>query len=368
MKMHLVNRTLPALLLLLTGCGLTPKEELIATLKEASEKCTPLFGHQDDLMYGHTWNVTKEADHSMVRSDVLSTAGAYPYILGLDMGGLEIDSPYNLDGNDFNLMREAAVKHYERGGIVTLSWHLRNPLTGGDSWDVSSDKAVESILPGGEKHEFFMGWLERIASYMASLKDSRGRQIPVIFRPWHEHTGGWFWWGNGLCSAGQFNELWTMTYDYIVGERGLVDLVWAISPNTLPENFESWEERYPGDAYVDIIGLDCYCSTSLAKEEAFAKFKDDMVNCLGSLQKFSEIRGKVLAVTETGFEGLDYERWWTEILQPAVSGFPIAYLLVWRNTDEMPRGLKHFYAPWPGGPSEADFKEYAESGKIRLLE
>ena len=46
-------------------------------------------------------------------------------------------------------MRLAAIKHHERGGIVTLSWHVRNPLTGGDAWDVSSDKAVASSLPGG---------------------------------------------------------------------------------------------------------------------------------------------------------------------------------------------------------------------------
>ena len=340
---------------------------ILSVLKDAAQECVPLYGHQDDLMYGHTWNVTKENDHSMSRSDVLSTVGAYPYILGLDMGGLEIDSPVNLDGNDFDLMREAAVKHYERGGIVTLSWHLRNPLTGGDSWDVSSDKVVESILPGGEKHEFFMGWLDRIASYIASLKDSRGRQVPVIFRPWHEHTGSWFWWGAGLCSSEQFNGLWEMTYDYMVNERGLTGLVWAISPNSLSENFESWEERYPGDEYVDVVGLDCYCPTYLAQPECFETFRKDMGNCLGSLQKFSEAHGKVLALTETGYEGLTYEKWWTEVLQPAIEGFPISYLLVWRNTDEMPRGMTHFYTPWPGGPSEQDFKSFVDAGRLRLL-
>lgn len=340
---------------------------ILSVLKDAAQECVPLYGHQDDLMYGHTWNVTKENDHSMSRSDVLSTVGAYPYILGLDMGGLETDSPVNLDGNDFDLMREAAVKHYERGGIVTLSWHLRNPLTGGDSWDVSSDKVVESILPGGEKHEFFMGWLDRIASYIASLKDSRGRQVPVIFRPWHEHTGSWFWWGAGHCSAEQFNGLWKMTYDYMVNEKGLTDLVWAISPNSLSENFECWEERYPGDEYVDVVGLDCYCPTYLAQPECFETFRKDMGNCLGSLQKFSEAHGKVLALTETGYEGLTYEKWWTEVLQPAIEGFPISYLLVWRNTDEMPRGMTHFYTPWPGGPSEQDFKSFVDAGRLRLL-
>lgn len=364
---HVRLTVMASLLLVIAGCGPAPKEKLLSTLCEASQEGTPLFGHQDDLMYGHTWNATKEDDHSLTRSDVLETGGAYPYVLGLDLGWLEIDSDFNLDGNDFEIMREAAVKHYERGGIVTLSWHLRNPLTGGDTWDVSSDKVVESILPSGEKHEYFMGWLERVADYIGSIKDSRGRQIPIIFRPWHEHTGGWFWWGTGVCTAEQFNELWRMTYDYLVGERKLSQLVWAISPGSAEQNFEAWEERYPGDEYVDIVGLDGYCATYLPQEEAIPLFKENLRYCLESLNAFAQKHGKILALTETGYEGLTYDKWWTEVLAPAIEGIPISYLLVWRNTDEMPRGMTHFYAPWPGGPSEQDFLEYVESGRIKLL-
>lgn len=355
-------------LLTLAGCGASPEKELTLTLREASARGVPFFGHQDDLMYGHSWNATKENDLELTRSDVLSCSGAYPYVLGLDLGGLETDSPQNLDGNDFDLMREAAVKHYERGGIVTLSWHLRNPLTGGDSWDVSSDRVVESILPGGEKHELFMLWLDKVASYIESLKDSRGRQIPVIFRPWHEHTGGWFWWGAGLCSPQQYNELWVMTYNYMTLTRKLEGLVWAISPGASEKNFELWESRYPGDEYVDVVGLDSYCPTYLPQEEALVKFVESTRYCLGSLCAFARAHDKIPSLTETGYEGLTYDKWWTETLASAVEGFPIAYLLVWRNTDERPYGLKHFFAPWPGGPSEQDFREYKESGKIKMLE
>lgn len=337
------------------------------TIRQAAESGTPLFGHQDDLMYGHTWNATKENDTGLTRSDVLSVAGSYPYILGLDLGGLEIDSPVNLDGNDFNIMREAAKKHHERGGIVTLSWHLRNPLTGGDSWDVSNAKVVESILPGGELHEKFIGWLDRVSDYIASLKDGNGRQIPVIWRPWHEHTGGWFWWGAANCTPEQYNDLWKMTYNHMVNERKLEGLLWAISPNSLPADFESWESRYPGDEYVDIVGLDCYCSTYVPQETALPMFAQDIKRCLGSLKAFADKHGKILALTETGYEALTHEKWWTEVLAPAIEEFPIAYLLVWRNTDEMPRGMTHFYTPWPGGPSEADFVKWVEGGKVKLL-
>lgn len=363
--MRLVSFLISAMIL--AGCSVTPQKNVLPVLETAVQEGTPLFGHQDDLMYGHTWNVTKENDHGLTRSDVLSTAGAYPYILGLDLGGLEIDSPFNLDGNDFNLMREAAEKHYGRGGIVTLSWHLRNPLTGGDTWDVSSDEVVASILPGGQKHDLFISWLDKVSDFIASLKDENGEQIPVIWRPWHEHTGGWFWWGDGLCTPEQFKALWKMTYDYMVHERNLDGLLWAISPNSLEDDFESWEKTYPGDDMVDIVGLDCYYSTSLPQEQALPKYISDMRRCLGILNGFAESHGKILAVTETGCEGLLYENWWTEALAPAIEGFPVSYLLVWRNTDEMPRGMTHFYAPWPGGPSESDFSNFIKDGKLKLL-
>ena len=351
--------------LALVSCS---ENSLQEALENAAETHRPLLGHQDDIMYGHTWNATKDADKALERSDIKAVCGSYPAVLGLDLGGLEIDSPCNLDGNDFSLMRLAAQKHYARGGVVTLSWHLRNPLTGGDAWDISSNEVVASILPGGEKHEFFLGWLDKVCDFIASIKDDKGRQIPLIWRPWHEHTGGWFWWGATLCSSEEFNALWKMTYDYMTEEKGLEGLLWAISPNSLENDFDSWTLRYPGDEYVDIVGLDCYCSTYVPQEEAIPNFGSDMARCLSSLQKFAGEHGKILAVTETGYEGLTYENWWTEVLSPAIKDFPVAYVLVWRNTDERPLGIKHFYAPWPGSPSEEDFCKCIENGTLKLLD
>ena len=361
-----------AIVAIVAGCAQKPITE---QLEKAAQQGKYLYGHQDDLMYGHTWNATKENDHELSRSDVLSTAGAYPAVLGLDLGGIECgeDSPYgvntNLDGNNFDIQREAAVKHYERGGIVTLSWHPRNPVTGGDAWDVSCDTVVEQILPGGSHNELFTLWLDNLGDYIASLKDKSGRTIPVIFRPWHEHTGGWFWWGTGLCTPEQYNALWVYTYKYLVEEKGLVDMVWAISPNSTSSEFEAWEERYPGDEYVDLIGLDCYQFKSPEEdfESCNARYIGDMRRCLAALQRMCEEHGKILAVTETGFEGLPYANWWTEVLQPAIDGFPISYVLTWRNTDEPGRHDVHYYAPWPGNEGEGNFRAFAEDAKTVFL-
>lgn len=372
MRLSLTNILIAILAAALTSCApqKDAKTSVIERLASVSAEGRFLFGHQDDLMYGHTWNATDDNDYLLERSDVHSTAGAYPMILGLDLGGIELDevSPYganrNLDGNNFDIMLEAVRKHHERGGLTTISWHLRNPLTGGDSWDTSDSTVVRSVLPGGKCHESFMGWLCKVADYLEKVKD-----VPVIFRPWHEHTGSWFWWGAKLCTPDEYNALWIMTYDYLTKERGLDNLVWAISPNGKQPDFEKWMERYPGDEYVDIIGLDNYQFPSPDEdiEENNAKFVAQMREFLACLTKIAAEHNKILAVTETGCESLPYGKWWTEVLMPALDGFPVAYVLTWRNTNEPGRCDIHYYAPFPGSKTEADFKAFAESEKTIFL-
>lgn len=331
--------------------------DIAGALRSAAAAGTPLFGHQDDLLYGHSWNATLDDDLELSRSDVRDVCGGYPAILGLDLGGIEVESARNLDGNYFELMRLAAIKHHERGGIVTLSWHLRNPLTGGDSWDVSSDRVVASILPGGEKHDEFVVWMDRAADWILSLKDADGKQIPVLWRPWHEHSGGWFWWGRGHCTDAEYNALWQMTYEHFRA-RGIEGLVWAISPNYMEQDFEQWETRYPGDAYVDVIGLDCYAGED---REAYIR---QMRAGLNSLRQMCARHGKILAVTETGQEGLPDPKWWTGALAPAIEGFPVSYVLTWRNASDRPT---HFYAPYADHPAAADFKKWIAKNRIPML-
>ena len=196
----------------------TPGDALLERLSAQIEDGKIMFGHQDDLMYGHSWKIEDDAD-IFVQSDVKASCGKYPAVYGMDLGGIEMDWPANLDRNPFDHMRASAVAHHERGGITTFSWHPRNPLTGGDTWDTSSTEAVASIIPGGSNHEMFMGWLRKAADYLESLKTDDGVMIPVIFRPWHEHTKNYFWWGQDWCTTEQYKALWSMTYNYMAKER-----------------------------------------------------------------------------------------------------------------------------------------------------
>ena len=354
-----------AILAALSGCT-SPTATVTATLKKAVAEGSVLYGHQDDLMYGHTWNATEENDHNLDRSDVLFVTGDYPAILGLELGDFELGHQLNLDGNDIDITREAAIKHYQRGGIVTLSWHPNNPATGGNAWDVSGGNVVKRILPGGDLHEVWMERFIRITDFIASIKTPDGKPVPIIWRPWHEHTGSWFWWGWNLCSAEEYNALWVMTYDYMVKERGLKNLLWATSPNGM-DDFQNWTERYPGDKYVDILGYDMYCPTWLPQPEAIPYYITHTRKDLEILTAFAKQHNKLIAFTETGYEGLTYPTWWTEVLAAAIKDFHIAYLLTWRNASTPGNRDTHFYAPFPGGPTENDFCEFIENNNILLL-
>ena len=331
---------------------------LMARLQDNIDKGVMMYGHQDDLMYGHTWRVDQD-EAEFLRSDVMEVCGKYPAVYGLDLGGIELGSEQNLDDNYFAAMRASAIAHHQRGGVVTFSWHPRNPLTEGDAWDVSSKEVVASILEGGSRHYLFIGWLGRVADYIESFKTSDGQMVPIIFRPWHEHTGSWFWWGRDLCSVEEYKALWKMTFDYLSGERGLRNLIWSYSPGAGGVTEEIYMERWPGDEMVDMIGIDCY---QYSTSEVFIA---DLANALDIMKKISAEHGKMMAVTEAGYEGIPQADWWTGTLYEALKDYPLAYVLTWRNACDKP---EHFYAPFPGHLSADDFKAFAAMPGVGMID
>ena len=339
----------------------TPKDQLVHTLFSYAENGKIAYGHQDDLFYGHTWKVEDWENDSLLRSDVKAVTGKYPQILGCDLGGIELGAEKNLDGIPFGLMRKAVLKQVERGGMVTFSWHPRNPLTGGDAWDISSTEVVKSVLPGGEKHAEFTLWLQRAADFIESI----GPEVPVIFRPWHENLGSWFWWGGKLCSDQEYKDLFRATWLYFTKERGLTNILWCYSPNG-PIPPEVYMSRYPGDEFVDILGTDIYeyVGEDGSLEEAGVRYQTQVKSMLSALVALGSEHKKLICLSETGLEGIPDLQWWTETLYPSIREFPISYVLTWRNAWDQPG---HFYAAWDGYEGAADMKAFSELDNIVFL-
>lgn len=306
-----------------------------------------LFGHQDDLAYGVGWQ------REPGRSDVHSVTGAYPAVYGWELGDLENGAEMNLDDVHFEDMKNWIREGFERGGVITISWHMDNPVTGGGSWDTTS--AVHTILPGAANHDLYRSWLDRFAGFVNDLR-SGGTPIPVIFRPFHEHTGGWFWWGAGHVTAEDYVRLWRFTVAYLRDEKDLRNLLYAYSPDVFRDEAH-YLERYPGDEYVDVLGFDDY--HTLNNPERLPELHDR----LRTVVRMARERDKIPAMTETGYERIPQPDWWTSRMLAAFEEDDltrgIAWVLVWRNDSET-----HHYAPYPGHPSADDFVRFYESDLI----
>ena len=179
------------------------------------------------------------ADMQIIQSD----SGKLPAIRGLD---------FINDGFDTAVLH--AESWWRLNGIVTIAWHMGVPGTeeGYESSQGSFD--IEAALTEGtEEHELLMAEFDKAVPALQQLEDEG---IPVLWRPFHEFDGGWFWWGkgtNGQNANTQFIALWQLMYDYYTNEKGLDNLIWVLGYSGSIKS--DW---YPGDEYVDIIGADTY--------------------------------------------------------------------------------------------------------------
>jgi len=310
-----------------------------------------MFGHQDDLAYGVGWK------YEAGRSDVKDVTGDYPAVYGFELGHLEIDAQINLDSVPFNKMKEFIREVYERGGVVTLSWHLNNPLTGKSAWDAVPG-TVASILPTGDKNDKYQVWLNNLAEFVSDLKGSKGELIPIIFRPYHELNGSWFWWGKNHCTPEQFTQLWKWTVLYLRDTKHVHNLLYAYNTDRFA-NKDEYLERYPGDEFVDILGLDIYQRGNGA--DANAQFVSDINRMLSDVESLSTEKNKIPALTEFGYNSIPDNSWWTNVLWKGIQSHKISYVLGWRNAGFKKNGQVDYYVPYKDAGSAADFvKFYSE--------
>jgi mannan endo-1,4-beta-mannosidase len=299
-----------------------------------------MFGHQDDMPYGNGWWYEEG------RSDVKDVCRDYPAVYGWELGHLELGQSYSLDSVYFSKIQEGIKMVYQRGGVNTISWHLNNPFTGGSAWDVSSKEAVSSILPGGRKHDLYVTYLDRLSNFLLSLKTDRGIFIPVIFRPFHEHTGSWFWWGKDLCSVQDYKTLWRFTVTYLRDKKDIHHLVYAYSTDRV-NTLEEYIERYPGDDVIDVLAFDLY--------DRSTDYSVVLKNCASIVSNLAARKQKVAAVSEAGGPIATNHVWWTGILLKVLRPYNLSYVLVWRNPATKPQEA---FAPYKGQPSSQDFIKF----------
>lgn len=181
---------------------------------------------------------------------VYNTTGHYPAILGLDFMDY---TPSRVDRGTVGTATDSAIGYWNQGGIVTFCWHwnapekfLLDPWYSGFYTEYSTIDLAK--IMNGEDEEGYNLLMKDIDAIAAQLKILQDNDVPVLWRPLHEASGGWFWWGASGPDA--YKELYILLYNKLTNEYKLNNLIWVWNGQD-----KSW---YPGDEYVDIIGWDIY--------------------------------------------------------------------------------------------------------------
>jgi mannan endo-1,4-beta-mannosidase len=215
--------------------GISTPADLIAYLRQITGK------HTISGQYVETGNMAPiEALHARTGKWLGLVSGDY----------FHYDQTSGTPVTSFNA---GAIAYWSAGGLVLLNLHMPNPTTGGAVWDVTGLDADGLLVPGTPTNTAFLASLRQVAEGIRVLQAAG---VVVIFRPFHENAGNWFWWGSGYrLSSGQVIALWRFTHAYLEETQGLHNLVWLFESG---QPGLSTTANYPGDAFVDIVGQDVY--------------------------------------------------------------------------------------------------------------
>lgn len=217
---------------------------------------------------------------------IYKETGKYPAIVGLDF--MEY-SPSRVERAAFSVDTEKAIKWWKNGGIVTFCWHWNAPMNlidqGPDQkwWSGMYTRATTfDFAKGLEDHnsieyQLIIRDIDAIASQLKRLQEEG---VPILWRPLHEASGGWFWWGSK--GSEPYKKLWRLMFERLTEYHKLKNLIWVWNGQD--------KEWYPGDDVVDIIGEHNY----LEKHD-YSPLKEEFKKA-----KSYTNEDKMIALTENG--------------------------------------------------------------------
>ena len=225
------------------------------------------------------------SDRDLFSDSAKAITGKYPAVWGSDF--------INWGDKDLgpDIVKEA-IQKWKDGYLITLMWHEGKP-TDNPPYEFSKNVIAkmtdgewnELVTPGSVLNKKWLAQIDVIAGYLKQLKDAG---VPVLWRPYHEMNGVWFWWGNRKGENG-IAKLWKMMYDRYTNHFQLNNLLWVWGANGLRDipfdEAYDYKDYYPGANYVDVLGADIY----------HFDYEQDDYNRLLKLAN-----GKPIALTETG--------------------------------------------------------------------
>lgn len=255
---RVIGLLMPCIIIILTLSGGTfaySEEMPVRTdaSPEARKLLEDLYKMSGNGIISGQFNYIEEPDYWT--EEVHRITDKYPALWGGDFSyyfGIDLDNARS------NLVK-TAKEQWHKGSIISLCFHQQKPSDPYDAgWGsvqgwYSEEEMNQLVTPGTE---LYNQWLEDIDDIAEYLKELRDAGIPVLWRPYHEMNGGWFWWGG---RPDQFIQLWRNMYDRYMNYHGLNNLIWVWCPNANdPQWTEDFSLFYPGDEFVDVLAQDIY--------------------------------------------------------------------------------------------------------------
>lgn len=351
-----------------------PSSVTLADAK-ADNSATALYAYlislreSDQVLFGHENDINKMVSSTATEGDVKEVTRSLSGIYGIDTLSLT-GAELGLTDQEVALNTAIAnsIKAAEGGSIISLSSHMPNftnekitvnadgsynftACDFSESKDVSNNCA-ELILPGGAYNDRFTAYLDIIAEYAKALQE---KDIPILFRPYHENTGSWFWWGSAT-SEETYKSLWRYTQEYLQSQ-GVHNMIYVYSPNGPVTSEADYLKRYPGDEYVDVLAFDYYDDYNNYPATYDDSFFTSLRTTCQVVSGLAEKRGKIAAISETGVrvmkkDGSDNEgllvtgnpvagqNWYQQVNNIAAE-CDMPYWLIWANF-----GDTNFYVPY----------------------
>lgn len=297
-------------------------------------------------------------------SDIKKATGSDPALLGSDFMFITDDENDETTNNWYyqqeQQIKQDVINAYNKGMVNIFAWHFREPYEGkhfytSEMTDFQKENAFRSILPGGENHDYYKAKLRKIAEVIKSLSGDNGELIPVIFRPFHEFDGNWFWWGQAYCTPQEFINCWRFTVNFLLNDQNVKNVLFAYSPDNLFFDEASYLQRYPGDQYVDVLGMDNYSDFQMGHQMDMSKANQK----LKIISDLAKAKGKVAALTETCYF---IEPGVTSALPNFYSGHlyesmtsndvELSFMMFWYNT------RTRYCTPPPGLDGYQDFMDF----------
>lgn len=313
------------------------------------------IANSNKILYGHQNELHKKVGTKLPGdSDTEDMVGDHAAVMGLDalaLTGNELELSEAEKARGLTLSEKLAgiyIPAAKQGAILTMSCHMpnfelvqkRGKINGQYDFSGYSPNNLEGdivarILPGGDLHQVYNAYLDMIADFDKRLQQA---DVPLIFRPFHENNGSWFWWGASSCTPSQFKNIFRYTVEYLRDTKGLHNMLYAYSPGGPLVDEADYLSRYPGDAFVDIVGFDMYHRNPAAQDA----WMDGFGQTINVVADFARNHHKAAAVTECGMlygnsamlvKGNTRPDWFNEALAK-VAPAKMAYFMTWSNFDE----------------------------------